>query len=102
MFKLVLNTDGAAFEAPAMEIARILRQVAARLESADSHYAAGEHGAVIPVRDVNGNTCGAYAFALPTHEWESWGDGAAALVADFSEVFAPFEDDINTAILQTL
>lgn len=52
MFKLEFATDNAAFEVPFAEIARILRDVAERIE----------RGAVsAPVRDINGNTVGAFA-----------------------------------------
>ncbi len=53
MFKLTLKTDNAAFEDGAdgaSETARILREVAARLDG-------GARG-TFPVRDLNGNTVG--------------------------------------------
>lgn len=51
---IVIETNGAAFEdAPASEIARILREMADRIES---------HG-ILPVpRDINGNKCGSVSF----------------------------------------
>lgn len=53
---IVIETKGAAFEeSPASEIARILREMADRIES---------HG-ILPVpRDVNGNICGSVSVAL--------------------------------------
>lgn len=47
---IVIETSGAAFDdAPASEIARILREMADRIES---------HGLLPVPRDVNGNKCG--------------------------------------------
>ena len=47
---IVIETSGAAFEdAPAYEIARILREMAERIEY---------HGILSVPRDINGNKCG--------------------------------------------
>lgn len=69
MFLLSIKTDGEAFEAPAMELARMLRALADRLDNADSHFATQMHGQTVPLRDVNGNTCGQFSFMLPRSEW---------------------------------
>lgn len=59
MFKLEIATDNAAFEdAPARELARMLRDVAKRIEN--GHLSAVAGGNIL---DVNGNTCGYF-----THE----------------------------------
>lgn len=51
------SNGNAAFEdAPATEVARILREVAKRLEDGD--YPDGN----VPVRDVNGNKCGFFSY----------------------------------------
>ena len=51
MLKLFIETDNAAFDdQPATELARILRDLAARIESDPESY--------IVLRDVNGNKVG--------------------------------------------
>jgi hypothetical protein len=51
-FRLEIATDNAAFDdAPAVELARILRELADRVEEAEA-------GDVLPVRDLNGNRVG--------------------------------------------
>jgi hypothetical protein len=50
-FRVQVNTDNAAFEEPGFELARILREVADRLESGS---VAGN------VRDINGNSVGSF------------------------------------------
>jgi len=57
MYTLSIKTDNAAFEDdPGYEIARILRQVADRVEC-------GEEGDII-LRDVNGNRVGMAGFKV--------------------------------------
>lgn len=58
-FTLAIECDNAAFDELAVELARTLRHVAATVEVADS--AERLHGSS-PVRDVNGNTIGAWHF----------------------------------------
>jgi hypothetical protein len=55
MFRLEMKTDNAAFEewAAPMEIARILRDVANRLE---------DDQLIGPCRDINGNNVGQYRY----------------------------------------
>ncbi len=55
MFQLEIETNGAAFEddCPA-ELARLLRELAERIESIVRHNALGEYSGGL--RDLNGNT----------------------------------------------
>jgi hypothetical protein len=64
-FRLQISCDSAAFDHGMMtEIARILRDVAERVESHE------DCGAFIKVRDINGNIIGSCDFALkPTDEF---------------------------------
>jgi hypothetical protein len=56
MLQIHFKTDNAAFDdMPGLEIARILRALADKLESATS-------AANGPIHDVNGNRVGAYSF----------------------------------------
>lgn len=53
-FTLTFNTDGAAFEEdPTIEIARLLREAAQRVDGA--FFA---HGNVMRLKDINGNRVG--------------------------------------------
>lgn len=56
MFSLKINTDNAAFEHPELEIARLLRQTADKLELSTRTGV---------IRDINGNTVGSYAYIAP-------------------------------------
>lgn len=59
MFKLSFDTDNAAFDdMPELEIARILRDIANRVESGE---VSGYHKA-LNVRDINGNVIGTFKF----------------------------------------
>lgn len=54
MFSVTLTTDNDAFsDSESMEVARILRDAAARIESGEMRG---------NLRDVNGNTVGAFSF----------------------------------------
>lgn len=70
VFVLRINCDGAAFcdqdgnEDAALELARILRNVASDLEGGKSF------GYFSSIRDMNGNTCGAVAMK-PAEYWTS-------------------------------
>jgi hypothetical protein len=56
MIKIEFKTDNAAFDdMPGLEVARILRALAAKLESATG----ATNG---PIHDTNGNRVGAYSF----------------------------------------
>lgn len=61
MFKLRIETGNAAFDDGnlAPEIARILREAAKRIE--EYGFATHEHA----LRDINGNTVGAYSHQKP-------------------------------------
>lgn len=50
MFELEIETDGAAFDPLSAEVARILRDIASRVES--------ESDVSGRIRDINGNTVG--------------------------------------------
>lgn len=54
-----IHTDSAAFEEPGPEVARILRELAGRVES----YTFDNPETVSPVRDINGNYCGRHGYS---------------------------------------
>jgi hypothetical protein len=54
-FELRIETENEAFETPAIEVIRILRDVANRIEAGGLPTLDTESR---PVRDINGNTCG--------------------------------------------
>lgn len=56
MFTLTIQTDGAAFEDPGRELARILRHLARELPILACPIVPGDVDGKL--RDVNGNTCG--------------------------------------------
>lgn len=61
-FQLLITCDNAAFEdAPHIEVARILRDLAKRMEDGDSFATYRD------LRDINGNTVG-YAKLAPKRE----------------------------------
>ena len=51
-YKLTIVPEGSAFDRPSEEVARILRDLAERIETA------GAVSAEMVVRDINGNKCG--------------------------------------------
>ena len=53
MLTIEIKNTGSAFEFPEQEIARILRQLAYRIE---------EEEFPTTIRDINGNTCGTVVF----------------------------------------
>ena len=55
MLKLKINTDNQAFDQEGQEVARILRDLADRLENLDKLQEC-----LLPLRDLNGNTVGYY------------------------------------------
>ena len=55
MLKLKLETDNQAFDQEGLEVARILRDLADRLENLDKLQECQ-----LPLRDLNGNTVGYY------------------------------------------
>jgi hypothetical protein len=59
MFSLKINTDNSAFEHPEQEIARLLRQIADRLEHSTRTGV---------IRDINGNRVGDYAYIAPEED----------------------------------
>lgn len=62
MFKLEFSTDNAAFaDAPDSEVARILREIADKIESAGPHGALEIGG---KVADENGNTVGEWSLKV--------------------------------------
>ncbi len=66
MFKLEFATDNAAFEsAPESEVARILREIADRIEGAGSARGLTIGG---KVADENGNTVGKWSLAVEESE----------------------------------
>jgi hypothetical protein len=56
-FKLDIQCDNAAFEEPATEIARVLREAATRIEGGELPEGSGGG----KLRDSNGNTVGGWA-----------------------------------------
>lgn len=57
IFTLTLNCSGSAFEEPAPEVVRLLREVADRIDD----VGALPIDAVGPLLDINGNRCGQWA-----------------------------------------
>jgi len=55
MFRIKLDTDNQAFDQEGQEVARILRDLADRLENLDKLQECQQ-----PLRDLNGNTVGYY------------------------------------------
>lgn len=55
-FTLNVRLNGAAFEWPMTELARILREIAGRLEEEGADSGA--------IRDSNGNSCGGFGFQV--------------------------------------
>lgn len=97
MFKLILNTDNAAFDSPTEEIARILRALADKVESGagvgPDHFAGYFDGATESVRDINGNRCGIWGFRVPSIEWfnSETPEESAAINGAQSDAFNTFE-----------
>lgn len=82
MFNLSIETENAAFEeSPAAEIARILRDVAARLDRYGLPDAEGR-----PVNDANGNRVGRYTYAAPS---VAGGEGILCIVDSSRGIYGP-------------
>lgn len=82
MFNLSIETENAAFEeSPAAEIARILRGVAARLESSGLPDSEGR-----PINDANGNRVGRYTYAAPS---VAGGEGIRCIVDSSYGIYGP-------------
>lgn len=82
MFNLFIETENAAFEeSPAAEIARILRDVAARLDRYGLPDAEGR-----PVNDANGNRVGRYTYAAPS---VAGGEGIRCIVDSSRGIYGP-------------
>lgn len=82
MFALALDTENAAFESPEIEIARILRAIADRVESPGDHFAGYYGSCLVPVADANGNTCGQWVYTLPREEREGHGMTPAQVASE--------------------
>ena len=59
MFKIEINTDGAAFEDACAEIGRLLRETADRF----AEMGPVSTGVAGSLRDINGNACGTWEYA---------------------------------------
>ena len=70
MLKLKINTENAAFDQEGQEVARILRDLANRLENLDKLQECQ-----LPLRDLNGNTVGYY------QTWTSQGESQGAVIS---------------------
>lgn len=67
-FTLAINTEGDAFtDAPNVELARILRDLARDIERGDMDVCRADGAWKRPLVDVNGNTVGAARF-IPWNE----------------------------------
>ena len=70
MLKLKLNTENQAFDQEGQEVARILRDLADRLENLDKLQECQ-----LPLRDLNGNTVGYY------QTWTNQGKSQGAVIS---------------------
>lgn len=62
-FTLNINMDNSAFtESPGQELARILRAIADNVEGYSFSLQCSR--VQYPVRDINGNKCGAYSYSV--------------------------------------
>lgn len=74
LFRLTIDSSNAAFD-DAAEVARILRELALTIE-AEPNRSKG------PLRDVNGNTVGAWEKAPERSPWDSPEDPPEASIPD--------------------
>lgn len=58
--KISFGMDNAAFENPGAEAARIVREIADKLEGFT--FSKPNAGVIYPVRDINGNRIGSYSY----------------------------------------
>ena len=70
MLKLKINSDNQAFDQEGLEVARILRDLADRLENLDKLQECQ-----LPLRDLNGNTVGYY------QTWTDQGESQGAVIS---------------------
>ena len=70
MLKLKIDTDNLAFDQEGQEVARILRDRAAKLEHLDELQESQ-----LPLRDLNGNTVGYY------QTWTDQGESQGAVIS---------------------
>ena len=70
MLKLKLETDNQALDQEGLEVARILRDLADRLENLDKLQECQ-----LPLRDLNGNTVGYY------QTWTDQGESQGAVIS---------------------
>ena len=70
MLKLKINSENAAFDQEGQEVARILRDLADRLENLDKLQESQ-----LPLRDLNGNTVGYY------QTWTDQGKSQGAVIS---------------------
>lgn len=70
MLKLKINTENLAFDQEGQEVARILRDLADRLENLDKLQECQ-----LPLRDLNGNTVGYY------QTWTDQGESQGAVIS---------------------
>jgi len=70
MFKIRIKTDNQAFDQEGQEVARILRDLADKLEHLDKLQESQ-----LPLRDLNGNTVGYY------QTWTDQGESQGAVIS---------------------
>ena len=70
MLKLKIDTDNLAFDQEGQEVARILRDLADKLEHLDALQESQ-----LPLRDLNGNTVGYY------QTWTDQGESQGAVIS---------------------
>lgn len=81
-FAVRLDMGSAAFEGPqgGDEVARILRNLADRMDGADLHHPEQEsYGTVV---DANGNTCGFWRFTTDDEPLGRWPGGGPVYTKD--------------------
>lgn len=66
--KISFGMDNAAFEMPGPEAARIVREIADKLEGFT--FSKPNAGVIYPIRDVNGNRIGSYSYERDDDETE--------------------------------
>lgn len=64
--KISFGMDNEAFSDPGPEAARIVREIADKLEGFT--FSAACAGVIYPVRDVNGNRIGSYSYTLESDD----------------------------------
>ena len=87
MLKLKINSENAAFDQEGQEVARILRDLADRLENLDKLQECQQ-----PLRDLNGNTVGYY------QTWSVQGKSQGAVISSPYATWKNTEDIVESVL----